>query len=331
MLSFVIPARNEAESLVRLIHEIKKVCEWHEYEYEVVIVDDGSTDATWAEIVRLGAAHVNLSGIRFRRNYGKGPALVAGFKTARGDVVFTMDADLQDNPEDVPEFVAALEQGLDIVVGWRRTRQDRPVKRMLSRIFNATVSLVGLKLHDHNCGFKCFRREALENMHLYGDMHRYMPILGHINGFRVGEVQVHHRSRVFGQSNYGVGRIYRGFFDLLTIFFLKQFRHRPMHFLGALGLGALLLGFGGLAYLAVAWLSGQSIASRPLLVYSAALTAFGTQVLATGILAELLTAYMARFEHTYAIKDQIQTAAVPSKRPPARPGERRRRSEASPI
>ncbi len=313
MLSFILPARNECESLARLVREIADVCRWHGYSYETIIIDDGSTDATWRETCKLAGEDCQVQGIRLRRNYGKGPALTAGFKAAKGDIVFTMDADLQDNPEDVPAFVDAVAGGLDVVVGWRKSRHDKPLKRLLSRIFNAAVSLTGLKLRDHNCGFKCFRAAALEGMDLYGDMHRYMPIIAHINGFQVGEVEVHHRHRLHGKSNYGFGRMHRGFFDLLTILFLKGFRHRPLHFLGSLGVVSLLAGGAGLAYLAVLWFVEGHIGNRPLLIYSAAFTVFGSQVLATGVLAELMTAYMARFESTYAIKDQVVT--IKSKAP----------------
>lgn len=310
MLTFLVPARNESGSLTQLVTEIANVCRWHDFAYEVILIDDGSTDSTWKVIRDLTETRENLRGIRLRRNYGKGPALTAGFKAAKGDIVFTMDADLQDNPEDIPVFVDAIKNGLDVVVGWRKSRHDKRGKRILSRIFNATVSLTGVKLRDHNCGFKCFRAEALEDIILYGDMHRYLPIIAHGNGFQVGEVEVHHRSRIHGASNYGLSRTYRGFFDLLTILFLRGFRHRPLHFLGSIGLLALLVGLGGMAYLAVLWVVQGKIGNRPLLIYSAASTVFGCQVLATGFLAELLTAYMARFESTYAIKDRVASATT---------------------
>lgn len=310
MVSFVIPARNESGSLGKLVTEIQNVCEWNDYAFEIILIDDGSIDGTWNEISRLTSLHSNLHGIRFRRNFGKGPALAAGFKATKGDIVFTMDADLQDNPEDIPHFINALDQGLDVVVGWRKTRRDTWHKRLLSKIFNAAVGWTGLRLHDHNCGFKCFRSESLRGMYLYGDMHRYMPILAHINGFRIGEVQVHHRNREFGRSNYGMGRTYRGFFDLITILFLKSFRHRPLHLLGSLGVSSLLLGLAGLSYLGVLWLLGEKIGGRPLIIYSAAIAMFGSQVLATGVLAELLTAYMARYEVLYSVKDTVGATNV---------------------
>lgn len=312
MLSFVIPARNEAASLAQLAREIADVCTWHDYAFEVVIVDDGSTDGTWAEIVRLAKLYPKIRGLRFRRNFGKGPAMSAGFSATTGDIVVVLDADLQDCPEDLPAFVEALKGRWDVVVGWRQARHDPLVKRLLSKLFNTTVGVAtGLRLHDHNCGFKAFRRAVIADMRLYGDMHRYVPILAHTNGFRVGEIPVKHRSRAYGQSNYGLSRTYRGFFDLITVVFLKSFRHRPMHFLGTLGVLSLLAGFAGLAYLAGLWLTGQGIGGRPLLIYSAAATVFGSQVLATGILAELLTAYMARFENTYAVQATTETPTAP--------------------
>ncbi len=313
MLSFIIPARNESASLGRLVTEIEEVCGWNNFEHEVIIVDDGSTDATWQTIVQIAAKRPNVHGIRLRRHFGKGPALNAGFEAAKGDIIFTMDADLQDNPEDIPAFIAAIAGGLDGVVGWRKLRHDRFTKKLLSRIFNSVVSKQGLKLQDHNCGFKCFRREAIEDMNLYGEMHRYMPILAHIKGFRIGEVAVHHRGRVFGKSNYGLNRTYRGFFDLLTILFLKGFRHRPMHLLGSVGMLSLFFGMIGMAYLAGVWLVHGAIGFRPLLIYSLAALLFGCQVLATGVLAELLTAYMAKFESTYSVKNKTSALALESR------------------
>lgn len=308
-LSFVIPARNEAASLAILVREIQDVCRWHDFGHEVILVDDGSTDGTWAEISRLASVHSEIRGIRLRRNYGKGPAMDAGFRQARGEIIFTLDADLQDNPEDVPRFVELLNQGMDVVVGWRKTRQDTWFKRAQSKLFNSAVSITGLRLHDHNCGMKAFRADALEDIRLYGDMHRYLPILFHINGWKVGEVEVRHRSRIHGRSNYGLGRTYRGFFDLVTILVLKSFRYRPMHLLGPFGATFLLAGAVGLGYLALLWLLGKGIGGRPLLIYSFASLVFGGQVIATGILAELLTAYMARYENLYAVRETSNALA----------------------
>lgn len=316
MISFVIPVCNEAASIETLVKEIRSLCDWGGYRYEVIFIDDGSIDATWDVIKLLAHQSENCRGIRLRRNYGKGAALSAGFKEVKGDIIFTMDGDLQDNPEDIPAFINALNSGHDIVVGWRKNRKDTFLKRIQSKLFNVAARLTGLYLHDHNCGFKCFRREVLENLHLYGDRHRYVPVLAHIEGFDVGEIEVNHRPRSFGYSKYGWGRSYRGFFDLLTILFLKGFRYRPMHFMGVLGITSIFFGLTGLGYLAIVWLTGSHIGHRPLLVYSAAALVFGSQVLATGILAELLTAYLARYENLYSIRSHVGLSPESQKKAP---------------
>jgi glycosyltransferase involved in cell wall biosynthesis len=331
MLSFVIPARNEAESLEALHSEIAAVCAREGYVYEVVIVDDGSTDATWARIEAVAAAHPQVRGVRLARNFGKGPALSAGFAAAAGEIVVMMDADLQDDPAALPLLIEGLDDGLDVVVGWRAVRRDSLGKRLQSHVFNRALGLSGLVLHDHNCGFKVARAEVLGHVRLYGDMHRYMPILAHMRGFRVGERRVPHRPRVHGVSNYGLSRTYRGLFDLVTILFLKSFRFRPMHLLGPIGLVAMLGGFAGLAYLAALWLIQGRIGQRPLLVYSGAALAFGTQVLATALLAELMTTNLVRSDELYLVRQCTQRgprADAPMKRAGATRGALPRRGVA---
>jgi len=243
VISAVIPVFNERESLPQLHAEIAAVAATNGLDLEVVFVDDGSTDGSWGVIAELAAKHSWTHGIRFRRNFGKAAALSAGFKAAKGEVVMTLDADLQDDPKEVPRFLEALGGGLDVVSGWKRVRLDPWHKTMPSRLFNALVGwLTGVRLHDHNCGFKCYRAEVLREVRLYGELHRFVPVLAAARGFKVGEIAVDHRPRRFGHSKYGVRRFVKGFLDLLTVKFLTGFRQRPQHLLGSVGLLAFALG-----------------------------------------------------------------------------------------
>jgi glycosyltransferase involved in cell wall biosynthesis len=306
MTSVVIPLLNEEPGLATLHGELDRaVAAAALGPAEFVFVDDGSRDGSWAEVRRLAAADPRVRGIRLRRNFGKAAALTAGFQAARGDVVFTLDGDLQDDPAEIPRFLAKLAEGFDVVSGWKRTRHDPWHKVLPSRVFNWAVSvLTGCHLHDHNCGFKVYRREVLAEVGIYGELHRFVPVLAHARGFRVGEVVVNHRPRKFGRSKYGVARLVKGFLDLLTVRFLTRFGQRPLHVLGAAGLVMLLLGALGLVYLAVIWFR-ESIGARPLLVYSATLLAVGTQLVCLGILAELVTSYNIRAEDTYSIAETL--------------------------
>lgn len=313
MISFVIPARNERGNVRELVAEIVKVVVAMKREYEVILVDDGSTDGTWEEILGQAAASERVHGLRLRRSFGKGPALSAGFEQAKGDVIFCMDADLQDDPVNIPMFLAKVAAGYDVVSGWRRSRQDSFSKRLQSKLFNVTVSkMTGLWLHDHNCGFKCFRRETLTGLQIYGDMHRFLPILMHMRGFLAGEVVVSHRQRARGTSKYGKGwgRTYRGFFDLMTVLFLKRFKYSPMHLLGLVGAMFILLGVVGLAYLGVLWLDSRAVGFRPLMIYAAVSLIFGGQLVATGMLAELITSYLVRTERLFLVRETTVDAML---------------------
>ncbi|MCA9208878.1 MAG: glycosyltransferase family 2 protein, partial [Planctomycetales bacterium] len=254
MLSTVIPVYNEVES-VRLLHgELSDVASQHGYELDIVFVDDGSSDGSWDVIEQLSREDGRVRGIRFRRNFGKAAALSAGFAAARGELVLTLDADLQDNPKEIPRFLAAMDSGLDVVSGWKRTRHDPWHKVGPSRVFNWLVGrMTGVKLHDHNCGFKCYRREIFEEVRLYGELHRFVPVLAAARGWKVGEIEVDHRARQFGRSKYGVRRFIKGFLDLLTVYFLTGFGQRPQHLLGSIGLLSFLAGGAGLVYLAIYW------------------------------------------------------------------------------
>jgi glycosyltransferase involved in cell wall biosynthesis len=319
MISVVVPLHNERDNLAPLHAELDRACaELGLGEVEFLFIDDGSRDGSWEVVRALAARDARVRGIRFRRNFGKSAALTAGFQAARGAFVFTMDGDLQDDPAEIPKFLAKLDEGLDVVSGWKRKRYDPWHKVGPSRIFNWVVShTTGCHLHDHNCGFKVYRAEVLREVGIYGELHRFVPVLAHAKGFRVGEIVVNHRPRRFGRSKYGVERLVKGFLDLLTILFLLRFRHRPLHVLGAMGLLLLVLGGAGLMFLAFEWLLGhRPIGTRPLLTYSATLLGVGTQLVCLGILAELVTSYNIRAQDTYSIAETVETRE-PVDGPPA--------------
>jgi glycosyltransferase involved in cell wall biosynthesis len=313
MISVVIPLFNERENLRELFDELDRVITAQGIgEAEIVFVDDGSRDGSWDVVRQLAQADHRVRAVRLRRNFGKAAALTAGFQAARGKLVFTLDGDLQDDPAEIPK----LDEGLDVVSGWKRTRRDPWHKVWPSRLFNWAVStLTGCRLHDHNCGFKVYRAEVLREVGIYGELHRFVPVLAHAKGFRVGEVEVHHRPRRFGSSKYGVSRLVKGFLDLLTVRFLTRFGQRPLHMLGGVGLLCFLLGGIGLVYLATIWImmhvglqDPEPIGTRPLLLYSATLLGFGTQLICMGILAELVTSYNIRAQDTYSVAETIEPA-----------------------
>jgi dolichol-phosphate mannosyltransferase len=319
MLSAVIPVLNEADSLATLHEELTAVARDRNYDLEILFVDDGSTDGSWACIERLAAADGRVRGIRFRRNFGKAAALSAGFAAARGDIVLTLDADLQDDPREIPRFLAELDKGLDCISGWKQVRHDPWHKVGPSRAFNWLVGwLTGVKLHDHNCGFKCYRREIFNEVRLYGELHRFVPVLAAARGWKVGEIVVNHRPRKFGRSKYGVTRIVKGFLDLLTVFFLTGFDQRPQHLLGTCGIVAFAIGLVGLIYLSLTWVLVNAFGwneafpqwrflplhERPALLYSVAMLLLGAQFISMGFLAELFTAYYGRTSIPYSIKDR---------------------------
>ncbi|MBI4433972.1 glycosyltransferase family 2 protein [Candidatus Uhrbacteria bacterium] len=294
MRSIIIPVYNEAESLVQLHAELTAVFPWDDRESdstEFVFVDDGSTDSSWAALRALVEQNPRVIGVRLRRNFGKAIAYVAGFRTARGEVLATLDADLQDDPAELPKMFAQLQE-YDCVIGWKEHRQDPWVKVWSSRLFNAALgSLSGVRLHDQNCGIRVLRREVADALPLRGDLYRMIPALAAMQGFRVAEISVHHRARQFGASKYGrtgLRRMFRGLFDLGTVALLFRFRNRPAHFFGAVGGMLLLLGMVINVYLAALWLSGARIGGRPLLLLGVLLVVLGGQVMTTGFLADLL-------------------------------------------
>jgi glycosyltransferase involved in cell wall biosynthesis len=323
MLSIVVPVLNEAESLETLHREIGEAARGLSEPVEIVFVDDGSTDGSWNVIQTLAEQDASVSGIRFRRNFGKAAALTAGMRATHGDRILMIDADLQDDPAEIPRLLARLEEGFDVVNGWKERRLDPWHKVYPSRVFNWVVSAItGLKLHDHNCGLKLFRSEVAAEIRLYGELHRFIPVLAHARGFRVTEMPVHHRPRRFGHSKYGVRRFARGFLDLLTVSFLTGFGQRPQHILGGFGLSFLGLGFCGLLYLAIIWcctnIAGADfgpIGTRPLLAYSIAAALLGAQALSLGLLAELLVAYTGKESDTYSIRQTTKAGSVPETAP----------------
>lgn len=323
MISVVIPVFNERESLLPLHAEIVAVSHQHHLDLEVVFVDDGSKDGSWEVIRELACRYDTVRGIRFRRNFGKAAALTAGFRAARGEIILTLDADLQDDPAEIPRFLTALDQGdpigspLDVVSGWKRIRHDPWHKVLPSRVFNRLVGwLTGVRLHDHNCGMKAYRAEVFREVRLYGELHRFVPVLAAARGFRVGEIEINHRPRRFGHSKYGVRRFVKGFLDLLTVKFLTGYGQRPQHLLGTFGLLSFLLGNLGLLYLAITWIIRvfnkdlfEPLHARPLLHYSLAALLLGAQMMSIGFLAELITAYQSKEEDSYSIVDQTPPAS----------------------
>jgi glycosyltransferase involved in cell wall biosynthesis len=289
-LSIVVPIFNERVTLKLLLDELREALSATGRRWEVILVDDGSTDGTWGELVEMKADDDRLRIARLRRNFGKAAALSAGFRLAGGDVVITMDSDLQDDPAEIPRLVAKLDEGFDLVSGWKSRRRDPWTRRALSLMFNRTVGLVtGIRLHDHNCGIKAYRRDVVGELRLYGDLHRFIPVLASFRGFRVAEIPVNHRPRAYGRSRYGAGRLFRGFFDLLTVLFIGRYRYRPLHLFGGVGLLLETVGVGICAYLTVLKLSGEGIGHRPLLLLGALLVIVGIQFFFMGLLSELIT------------------------------------------
>lgn len=288
-VTLVVPGLNEAESLPLMAEQIREALA-PDTTYELIFVDDGSTDDSWRVINDLHEADPAVRGIRLRKNFGKAMALAAGFERARADIVVMMDADLQDDPADLPKMLRSIEDGLDVVVGWKVNRLDPMNRKIFSKVFNTTVGYVtGVRLHDMNCGFKAYRREVLQAIPIYGDLFRFIPVLASWQGFTVGEVPVHHRARQFGSSRYGLERILRGFFDLLSVSFLTKYSRKPMHLFGLLGLLFSFVGLMICGYLSLLWIGGEPIGARPLLLLGVLLILVGAQSFSIGLLGEFMT------------------------------------------
>lgn len=310
-ISVVVPLFNEEESLPELEAWIRKVMEANGFSYEIVMIDDGSTDDSWKVIEQLATANPFVRGIKFRRNYGKSGALNVAFEAAMGDVVITMDADLQDSPDEIPELYAMIkEQGFDLVSGWKKKRYDPALtKNLPSKLYNwAARKMSGIELHDFNCGLKSYRHDVVKSIEVYGEMHRYIPMLAKWAGFqKIGEKVVEHRARKYGVTKFGLERFINGFLDLLTISFVGKFGKKPMHFFGTLGVLFFLSGVLILTYLSIAKLIYQEygIADRPLFYFGILTLIIGTQLFVTGFLAELVTRN-ATERNNYLIEKRIE-------------------------
>jgi glycosyltransferase involved in cell wall biosynthesis len=310
LISIVIPLHNEERSIGLLYEELESALQPLGREWEAVFVDDGSTDGSFAALTRLHAGHDNVRVVRLRRNFGKAAALAAGFAQAQGDTVVTIDADLQDDPSEIPRLLVKLDEGFDLVSGWKQRRRDPLRRRIPSRIFNwVTGRVSGLRLHDLNCGLKAYRAEVVRGLSLYGELHRFIPVIAHYRGYRVAELPVNHRPREHGRSRYGLERYIRGFLDLLTVSFIGRYRHRPLHLFGGLGLTLGALGSAILAYLLVVKLLGHAIGERPLLTLGVLLVVVGLQFFSLGLISEMLTSQheekMPASEHVAHDVDEI--------------------------
>jgi len=292
VLSVVVPVYNEERSVELLYDEIAAALDPLDHEWEAVFVDDGSTDGSFAALTRLHSRAPNVRVVRLRRNFGKAAALAAGFAHASGEVIATLDADGQDDPAELPRLLAKLDEGYDLVSGWKVRRRDPWRRRLVSRVFNAVTGWIsGVRLHDMNCGFKAYRAEVVRGLPLYGELHRFIPVLAHERGYRVTELAVNHRPREHGRSRYGIERYLRGFFDLITVTFMGRYRHRPLHLFGGLGLALGGIGFLICVYLTVLWFAGNAIGHRPLLTLGVLLVVVGMQFLSLGLIGEMITTH----------------------------------------
>ncbi|MBQ5529610.1 MAG: glycosyltransferase family 2 protein [Bacteroidales bacterium] len=315
-LSIVISLYNEEESLRELVAWIDRALAPHHYEYEIILVDDGSRDNSWKIVEELSQEYSQIRGISFRRNYGKSAALYCGFEAARGDIVVTMDADLQDSPEEIPEMMRMIrEEGYDLVSGWKKKRYDNvATKNLPSKLYNATARKVtGIKLHDMNCGLKAYRNEVVKNIEVYGEMHRFIPYLAKQAGFdKIGEKVVHHQARKYGKSKFGMNRFIHGFLDLLSIWFLQKFGKKPMHLFGGIGTLTFLIGAVIAIWLIIDKLVAQAhgayfrpVADQPLFYLALVAIILGAQLFLTGFLGELI-ARNATERNQYNIKKTIR-------------------------
>jgi glycosyltransferase involved in cell wall biosynthesis len=313
-ISLVIPLYNEVGSLYELTGWIQQVMEDNGFTFEIIFIDDGSTDGSWEKINELSGSNPNIKGIRFRKNHGKSAALHMGFKETEGDVVITMDADLQDSPDEIPELYKMIrEEGYEFVSGWKKQRHDPLSKRIPSKFFNKTARFVtGIKLHDFNCGLKAYNNEVVKNIEIYGEMHRYIPVLVRRAGFdKIGEKVVQHQKRKYGKTKFGLDRFIKGFLDLMSIIFITKFGKRPMHLFGTIGTVIFILGF-----LAALWLGGQKlyflahgiparlVTDSPYFYLALACMIIGTQLFVAGFLGELISR-SSESRNQYHIKEKI--------------------------
>ena len=308
-ISIVIPVMNEEQNIKPMYDQTVKVLKALKKDYEIIYVDDGSKDKTFEEIKKLNKADKNVRAIRFRRNFGKAAGLSAGFEMASGDIVITMDGDLQDEPEEIPKFLEVMDKGYDFVTGWKVTKHKESMlglRKLPSLIFNRLAQrLTGLKIHDFNCPFKAYRNDVVKDLILYGEMHRYIPALAHWKGYKIAEIKVLNYPRKFGKTKYGTKRILKGLLDLVTVKFLSSYQNRPLHLFGFIGITSGL--FGGVAglYLFSQWVQGISIGSRPLLMLAVLLVVLGMQFGSIGLLGEMMTLSNKTSRHSYSIKEKL--------------------------
>lgn len=307
-LSIVIPLFNEAESLPHLYEAISSTLQTMKKAYEIIFVDDGSTDDSYTVITNLHKKDKHIKAIRFRRNYGKSAALSVGFKEATGKYVVTMDADLQDDPTEIPNLIKDLDTKHDLVSGWKKKRYDPISKTIPSLFFNfVTSKMTGIPIHDFNCGMKAYRQEVVRGIHVYGELHRYIPVLAHWQGFSVGEIVVHHHPRKFGKTKFGIGRFWKGFLDLLTVLFTTRYFRRPLHLFGLWGIVSTLMGAFITLWLIVEWLMGlTALGNRPLLLAGVFLIIVGVQFISIGLLGEMLSKSGQSAEREYSIRETLQ-------------------------
>jgi glycosyltransferase involved in cell wall biosynthesis len=291
IISVIIPLLDEEESIIELSIALKKVLEGLRANYEVIFIDDGSTDSSFQKIKEINHLNNRFKCIKFKRNYGKSAALSEGFKLAKGDYIITMDADLQDDPEEIPAMIMKLNEGYDLVSGWKKIRLDPFIKKHTSKLFNFVTSmLVGLKLHDYNCGLKAYKKDVVKSIKIYGEMHRYIPAIAFLSGFKVTEIAVTHHARKFGRTKFGSSRFINGLLDLITVLFTTKFIKRPLHFFGTIGIITSMLGFGIIAYLTILkFFDSIPISNRPLFLVGILLSIVGVQFISLGLIAEMIT------------------------------------------
>lgn len=307
-VSVIVPVLNEAGTVRELAGRVAEVLDRLGRRFEILFVDDGSSDETRQRVKEAHEIDPRVKLVSLRRNFGKAAALCAGFDHSRGEILITMDGDLQDDPDEIPRFLDKLEtEDLDLVSGWKQQRRDPASKRYPSRLFNwVTRKLAQVDLHDFNCGFKAYRRAVLEEIALYGELHRYIPVLASRRGFTIGELSVVHHPRKHGSSKYGWDRFYKGLLDLITVLFITKYTRRPLHLFGMIGLSSLIVGFGINLYLAILWLSGQTLSNRPLLLLGILLMLLGIQVLTTGLIGEMITFKNFSRTDTYSVKERLE-------------------------
>ncbi|MHB8853403.1 MAG: glycosyltransferase family 2 protein [Ignavibacteriaceae bacterium] len=303
-VSVVVPLLNEEESITPLTNEIRKVLKMIDIQFEVIFVDDGSTDKSLKVIKDICRQDKRFKYISFRKNYGKSAALQVGFNQVTGDAVITMDADLQDDPNEIPNLLKKLDEGFDLVSGWKKKRHDPFIKKISSRFFNFVTRLMtGIKIHDFNCGLKAYRKEVVEVIKVYGELHRYMPVLADWEGFSVAEVVVKHHPRRYGKTKFGISRFFKGFVDLITVVFSTRYIKRPMHFFGFFGALSFIIGLIVNGFLTYDWIMGHALSNRPMLFLGMLLIIVGVQLFSVGLLGEMLV-HNSRDEKEYIIKDK---------------------------